>query len=116
MERSGRSHYDVLGVSQGASGEEIRRAFRALALHCHPDVCAGPDAGRRFREISDAYDVLHDPVTRSRYDRDTTPDQRARRVPENTGGWSARRRRRDEVPRFLDEEPQEWTVVIRLEI
>jgi DnaJ-class molecular chaperone len=65
MEWRTRSHYDVLGVPRDASGEEIRRAFRALALRYHPDVYGGHDAGGRFRQISDAYGVLHDPVTRA---------------------------------------------------
>ena len=114
MQRHGRSHYDVLGVSPNASGEEIRRAFRALALRYHPDVYAEMDAGRRFREISDAYGVLHDPVTRARYDRATTPAGRAGRVPVSFGGWSGARRWRDDIPRFLDEEPPRWTVVIEV--
>jgi molecular chaperone DnaJ len=52
---TGRSHYEVLGVAQGASTRDIRRAYRALALRYHPDVYSGPDAGWRFREIAEAY-------------------------------------------------------------
>jgi molecular chaperone DnaJ len=114
MERSGRSHYDVLGVPQGASGEEIRRAFRALALRYHPDVCGGHDAGSRFREISDAYVVLHDPVARARYDRSAPRESRAARAASGVGDWRAVRGRGDDVPRFLDEEPQVWKVIIQI--
>lgn len=65
---SGRDHYEVLGVSRSAGTGDIRRAYRALALRYHPDVYGGADAGRRFREVADAYDVLHDPARRARYD------------------------------------------------
>src|ERR1700685_1774454 len=61
--------YDVLGVSRSASSEEIQRAYRQLARRYHPDVNKDPGAEERFKEISEAYDVLSDPDTRSRYDR-----------------------------------------------
>ena len=58
----GHDHYEVLGVSRDASMQDIRRAYRTLALRCHPDVYRGRDAEPRFMEISDAYEVLHDPA------------------------------------------------------
>lgn len=64
-----RDYYDTLGVSRDASDEEIRRAYRRLARENHPDVSREPDAGQRFAEISEAYEVLRDPDKRSRYDR-----------------------------------------------
>jgi DnaJ-class molecular chaperone len=97
---SGRDHYEVLGISKSASTGDIRRAYRALALRCHPDVYAGADAGRRFREVAEAYDVLHDPAQRARYDAMSRParDLEARGVP-----WPITRRLRD-APRFVDED------------
>ena len=112
MGRHGRSYYDLLGVSRDASGEEIRRAFRALALRYHPDVYAGADAGPRFREISDAYAVLHDPVTRARYDRSASRESRVASVRSSFAGPDGGGR--DDVPRFLDEDPRQWTVVIEV--
>jgi curved DNA-binding protein len=63
-----RDYYDVLGVSRTASQQEIQRAYRKLARTYHPDVNKDPSAEDRFKEISQAYDVLSDPDTRKRYD------------------------------------------------
>jgi curved DNA-binding protein len=62
-------YYEVLGVARDASGEELQRAFRTLARRYHPDVNSDPSAEERFKEINEAYHVLADPETRSRYDR-----------------------------------------------
>jgi curved DNA-binding protein len=64
-----RDYYDALGVGRNASAEEIQRAFRALARQYHPDVNKDPSAEDRFKEINEAYQVLSDAETRSRYDR-----------------------------------------------
>jgi curved DNA-binding protein len=63
-----RDFYDALGVSRTASGDEIQRAYRKLARTYHPDVNKEPGAEDRFKEVSEAYDVLSDPETRTRYD------------------------------------------------
>jgi curved DNA-binding protein len=60
--------YQVLGVGRDASAEEMQRAYRKLARTYHPDVNKDPAAEERFKEISEAYDVLSDPDTRRRYD------------------------------------------------
>jgi curved DNA-binding protein len=65
---SGRDFYEILGVPRNASQEEIQRAYRKLARQYHPDVNSDPAAEERFKEISEAYDVLSDPQTRRRYD------------------------------------------------
>lgn len=64
-----RDYYDVLGVSRSASAEEIKRAYRKLALENHPDRNPdNPEAEQRFKEAAEAYEVLRDPERRSRYD------------------------------------------------
>jgi curved DNA-binding protein len=63
-----RDFYEVLGVARDASPDEIQRAYRKLARQYHPDVNKDPAAEDRFKEISEAYDVLSDPDTRRRYD------------------------------------------------
>jgi molecular chaperone DnaJ len=65
-----KDYYDVLGVARGASEEEIKRAYRALARRHHPDVARNKsDAEHRFKEINEAYEVLSDPNKRAQYDR-----------------------------------------------
>src|SRR2546423_10729919 len=63
-----RDFYEVLGVARDAKPDEIQRAYRKLARTYHPDVNKDPAAEERFKEVSEAYDVLSDPQTRKRYD------------------------------------------------
>ena len=63
-----RDFYETLGVSRDAKPEDIQRAYRKLARTYHPDVNKDPAAEERFKDISEAYDVLSDPETRRRYD------------------------------------------------
>jgi molecular chaperone DnaJ len=69
MATTERDYYEVLGVQRGASGAQIKRAFRALARELHPDVSSSPDTEHRFREVAEAYEVLSDPERRALYDR-----------------------------------------------
>jgi curved DNA-binding protein len=64
-----RDYYDALGVSRDASNEEIRTAYRRLARQNHPDVNKDPAAADRFKEVSEAYEVLRDDEKRQAYDR-----------------------------------------------
>ena len=63
-----RDFYEVLGLSRDADQSEIQRAYRKLARTLHPDVNRDPGAEERFKELSEAYDVLSDPDQRKRYD------------------------------------------------
>jgi molecular chaperone DnaJ len=64
-----RDYYEVLGVQQNASQEEIKKAFRRLARQYHPDVNKDPGADVQFKEINEANEVLSDPEKRAMYDR-----------------------------------------------
>ena len=64
-----RDYYEVLGVQRGASAEELKAAFRKLAMQHHPDRNPdNPQAAERFKECSEAYSVLSDPDRRRSYD------------------------------------------------
>ncbi|MFC1901575.1 molecular chaperone DnaJ [Chloroflexota bacterium] len=64
-----RDYYEVLGLSQDATGEEIKKAFRKLAFECHPDRNREDGASEKFKEVNEAYEVLSDADKRAAYDR-----------------------------------------------
>lgn len=66
-----RDYYNILGLTKGASQDEIKKAYRKLALKYHPDTNGNkdnPEADKKFKDLSEAYQVLSDPQKRQQYD------------------------------------------------
>jgi molecular chaperone DnaJ len=63
-----RDYYEVLGINKNATPDEIKKAFRKLAMQYHPDRNKAPDAEDKFKEINEANEVLSDPQRRQQYD------------------------------------------------
>ena len=64
----GKNYYEILGITKDASEEQVRKAFRGLAMKWHPDRNRSADSEERFKEINEAYQVLIDPKKRQMYD------------------------------------------------
>ena len=78
-----KDYYKILGIEKTASADEIKRAYRKLALKYHPDKNPGDKSSEeRFKEINEAYEVLSNPSKRERYDQVADSYQRWQR----TGG------------------------------
>jgi molecular chaperone DnaJ len=75
---SKRDYYEVLGVDRDADKAEVKKAYRRLAIKYHPDKNPDdPTAGEKFREATEAYEVIKDPQKRSQYDQFGHMDQNA---------------------------------------
>jgi molecular chaperone DnaJ len=66
-------YYEILGVARDATPEQIKKAYRQLAMKLHPDVASEADSGERFKKVAEAYEVLQDPKKRDLYDRGGDP-------------------------------------------
>src|SRR5262245_39767758 len=75
--------YAVLGVDRDADEQQLRHAYRALAMRYHPDLHPDETTSARMRRVNAASDVLSDPVRRARYDAEAATGTRA------SGAWAA---------------------------
>ena len=66
--RMGKDYYKSLGLVRGASEEDIKKAYKKMALKFHPDKNKTPGAEEKFKEIAEAYEVLSDPKKRQVFD------------------------------------------------
>src|ERR1700679_2031501 len=62
-------YYEFLGVSRDCNDQELKTAYRRMAMQYHPDRNSAPDAEEKFKQASEAYQVLSDPQKRAAYDR-----------------------------------------------
>ena len=65
----GKDYYKILGCSKGCSEDDLKKAYRKMALKYHPDKNKSPGAEEKFKEIAEAYDVLSDPKKREIFDK-----------------------------------------------
>lgn len=65
----GKDYYKILGIPRSATDDEIKKAYRKLALRYHPDKNKSPNAEEKFKEVAEAYEVLSDKSKRDLYDK-----------------------------------------------
>jgi curved DNA-binding protein CbpA len=103
------NYYAILGLTPSATLAEIKRAYRRLARQHHPDTNANPDVAKRFRQITEAYEVLSDPARRKAYDQTRPPAPGPLTTPDGTAvisrllgvmkdAWAAIRSHHPQIP------------------
>ena len=65
----GKDYYSILGVTRDASDDDLKKSYRKLALKWHPDKNKSPEAEEKFKEVSEAYEILSDPKKREIFDK-----------------------------------------------
>jgi len=83
-----KDYYAVLGVDAAADDKAIKTAYRKLARQYHPDVSKHPEAEAKFKEVAEAYEVLHDTAKRAAYDELCAARKRGRTAGAQSGGYS----------------------------
>lgn len=114
------NHYKTLEIEPTATKEEIKKAYRRLALKYHPDKNKSPDAHEKFIAINEAYLLLYDSEARVKYDREyqyyfgqkakaesTGPQQQRREENKQDEAKSSNQKQRE--PQFEDEDLNQWT-------
>ncbi|GAA4034161.1 hypothetical protein GCM10023063_17650 [Arthrobacter methylotrophus] len=97
------NRYDVLGVKENATQEEIKKAYRRLAAKTHPDR-NGEDMTPLFRSVQDAYETLSNPLKRAAYDRELNPVSAPQPEPAAYAGSQASYHYQEPEPRHAPEE------------
>lgn len=112
------NHYKTLEIEQTATKEEIKKAYRLLALKFHPDKNKSPDAHEKFIAINEAYLILYDDEARVKYDREYQYYYGQKEKAENAGTYQQRQEKKEETksssykqqePQFEDEDLNRWT-------
>ncbi len=78
-------YYEILGVDEDATQQDIKNAFKTRVKQVHPDHNDHPNAAQQFQQLKEAYDVLRDPESREKYDSDEFSESVNSGGPENTG-------------------------------
>jgi len=84
----GKNYYSILGLKRGASDDDIKKAYRKMALKYHPDKNKEPDAEEKFKEIAEAYEVLSDKDKKSAFDRHGSDGLRSKHRNRTNAGHS----------------------------
>jgi hypothetical protein len=104
------TYYEVLGVRQNATQEEIKAAYRRRIQEWHPDVCKRPNALEKSQQINEAYHVLKDPVSRKAYDEELRPSHESRYTQESATEHFRQETSYGRAAASRAEEMREWDI------